>query len=78
VDAVLVAVEVKLRSTDRSGSPLESVDPKRLRRLRAVLGRFGAMAQCPVHEGLRIDLVAVRRADGGLWRVERYPAVEAW
>ena len=77
-DAVLVAVEVKLRSTGRSGDSLDSVDRRRLRRLRAALGRFRASPECTTHDGLRIDLVAVRRADGDLWRLSHHPAIEAW
>jgi putative endonuclease len=77
-EGVLVAVEVKLRSTGRSGDPVESVDRRRLRRLRAALGRFGALPRCASHEGLRIDLVAVRPADGDTWRLSRHPAIEAW
>ena len=77
-EGVLVAVEVKLRSTGRSGEPLESVDRRRVRRLRAALGRFGRLARCPPHQGLRIDLVAVRPADGELWHVARHPGIEAW
>jgi putative endonuclease len=76
--AVLVAVEVKLRSTGRSGDPVESVDRRRLCRLRAALGSFGASPQCTAHVGLRIDLVAVRRADGDLWRLTHHPAIDAW
>ena len=77
-DRVLVAVEVKLRSTGRSGDALESVDRRRLRRLRASLGRFRGSPGCPAHDGLRIDLVAVRPAEGDLWRLARLPAIEAW
>lgn len=77
-DGVLVAVEVKLRSTGRSGDPLESVDRRRLRRLRAALGRFGRMSHCPAHDGLRIDLVAVRPVAAGQWRLAHHPAIEAW
>lgn len=77
-DGVLVAVEVKVRSTGRSGDPAESVDRRRLHRLRAALGFFGAMPQCATHDGLRIDLVAVRPADGDTWRLSRHPAIEAW
>jgi putative endonuclease len=77
-DGVLVAVEVKLRSTGRSGDPLESVDRRRLGRLRAALGRFGGMPSCPAHDGLRIDLVAVRPATAGQWRLAHHPAIEAW
>jgi putative endonuclease len=77
-DGVLVAVEVKVRTTGRSGGPLESVDRRRLHRLRAALGRFGAMPQCAAHDGLRIDLVAVRPAEGDLWRLAHHPAIGAW
>lgn len=77
-DGVLVAVEVKLCSTGRSGDALESVDRRRLGRLRAALSRFARMPQCPAHDGLRIDLVAVRPASGGHWRLAHHPAIEAW
>jgi len=77
-DGVLVAVEVKLRTTGRSGDPLETVDRRRLRRLRAALGRFGAMPECQGHVGLRIDLVAVRPAAEGQWRLAHHPGIGAW
>lgn len=76
-DGVLVAVEVKLRRTTRSGDPLESIDRQRLRRLRAALGRFRATS-CWQSGGLRIDLIAVRPAPDGLWRLARHPAIDGW
>jgi putative endonuclease len=76
-DGVLVAVEVKLRRRGRAGEAVESVDRRRLRRLRAALGRFSAQAPRPV-AGMRVDLVAVRPAEQGQWRLTRHPAVDAW
>ena len=75
---VVVAVEVKLRQTERAGLPLESIDRHRLRRLRSALGRFVADAQLPNGSGLRIDLVAVRAADGRRWRLTHHPGIDAW
>ena len=74
---ILVAVEVKLRQTGRAGAPLESVDRHRLRRLRSALGRYGA-AEMPDVNGWRIDLVAVRAADAGEWRLTHHPGIDAW
>lgn len=77
-DHVLVAVEVKLRRGSRAGKPLESIDRRRLARLRAALGRFRAEAQASPGEGTRVDLVAVRPAGEGLWRLAHHRAVDAW
>jgi len=75
---MVVAVEVKLRQTSRAGVPLESIGPHRLRRLRAALGRFVAEVRTPHANGLRIDLVAVRAADAGHWRLTHHPGIDAW
>jgi len=77
-DNVLVAVEVKLRRGARAGDSLESVDRRRLARLRATLGRFRAEADTSRGEGTRIDLVAVRPAGEGLWRLAHHRAIDAW
>jgi putative endonuclease len=77
-DNVLVAVEVKLRRGARAGDPLESVDRRRLARLRASLTRFRAEAQTGRVEGTRMDLVAVRPAGEGLWRLSHHRAIDAW
>jgi putative endonuclease len=74
---MLVAVEVKLRKTGRAGAPLESVDRHRLRRLRSALGRFAASEVRDV-DGLRLDLVAVRKADTGEWRLTHHRGIDAW
>ena len=77
-EGVLVAVEVKLRSSLRTGHPLESIDPRRLHRLRAALGRFLWTSGRPTVGGLRIDLVAVHRTGDGRWRIARYESVDLW
>ena len=75
---VLVAIEVKGRRGARSGSPEESVDRPRLRRLRAALGRFLADSPCVVHAGIRIDLMGVSRDDDGRWRLSHHPGIDGW
>ena len=77
-DGVLVAVEVKVRRTGRAGSPLETVDRRRLRRLRSALGRFVAESAFPTPHGLRVDLVAVRREQDGRWRLSHHRGIDAW
>jgi putative endonuclease len=71
----LVGVEVRARRNDRSGSAAESIDPRRLNRLRNALRRYAAVA--PPHHGLRLDLVAVRPGPDG-WRLTRLPGIDAW
>ena len=76
----LVGMEVKLRRTSRAGSGAESVDRRRVRRLRAALTAYAASAAQrarPVAE-LRIDLVTVSPASDGRWRLNRLPAIDAW
>ena len=77
-DNILVAVEVKLRRSSRAGDPAESVDGRRLARLRAALARFRAEDVARRVEGTRTDLVAVRPAGAGLWRVSHLRAIDAW
>ena len=77
-DGALVAIEVKVRQTDRAGGPLESIDRHRLRRLRSALGSFVAKSHLPAGEGLRVDLVAVRPGGGGQWRLTHHHAIDAW
>ena len=75
---VLVAIEVKLRRGARAGDPLESVDARRVARLRAALGRFRAEIQVRSDGGTRIDLVAVRPAGEGLWRLSHHRSIDGW
>jgi putative endonuclease len=72
----LVAVEVKLRRTGRAGTALESIDRRRLARLRASLAAF-AVASRISSTGLRVDLVSVTPADGA-WRLARLAAIDQW
>lgn len=75
---VVVAIEVKVRRTSRAGAPLESIDRRRLRRLRAALGHFVADTPAAAGDGIRVDLVAVHPDDGGCWRLTHHPAIDAW
>lgn len=75
-DHVLVGIEVRGRSSPRSGTALESVDRRHLGRLRAALVSY-ALSVAPEHRGLRIDLVTLDAGASG-WRMVRYPAIDAW
>jgi len=75
---VLVAIEVKLRSSGRVGDPLETVDAQRLRRLRAALGRFSRVSARSTAEGVRVDLVVARPAEDGRWRLAHHPSIDRW
>jgi putative endonuclease len=77
-DGALVAVEVKLRRTGRAGDPSESVDRRRIGRLRAALRRYGAESQGPARGGLRLDLVAVQPSGDGRWRLIHQRAIDGW
>ncbi len=72
----LVAVEVRARGSARSGAARESVDSRRLGRLRAALRRFASSGEVG-YRGLRIDLVTVERR-AGRWRATRLPRIDAW
>lgn len=76
---VLVGVEVKARRTSRSGSPVESVDRRRIRRMRATLVAFVAEqpAGAPRAAGLRLDLAAVVPEPGG-WRISLLQGLDGW
>ncbi|HET9416477.1 MAG TPA: YraN family protein [Candidatus Limnocylindria bacterium] len=76
-DGVLVAVEVRARRHARTGSPVESVDGRRIGRARRTLAALAASA--PPHRGLRVDLVAAEPSGGrpGSWRLRRVPGIEA-
>jgi putative endonuclease len=72
----LVGVEVKLRQTGRSGSAMEAVDRRRLRRLRAALAAY-ARASGRSWPSVRVDLVTVEPAAEG-WRLRRHAGIDAW
>jgi putative endonuclease len=76
----LVGVEVKLRSTGRTGSGLEGVDLRRLARLRAALATY-ARAQPgdrPATTELRLDLVTLAPHGDGRWIARRHPSIDGW
>lgn len=74
----LVGIEVKSRRSARSGTPAESVDRRRLARLRSALAAFQAQ-QSESAPSLRIDLVTVvPLADESAWRLVRLPQIDAW
>jgi putative endonuclease len=74
---VLVGVEVKLRSTGRAGSGAESVDRRRVARLRAALAAYAAGGTL-AHTDVRLDLVTLASAGAGRWRMRRLPGIDAW
>ena len=74
---VLVGVEVKVRSGRRVGVAAESIDRRRVARLRGALGLF--VLEAPRgHAGIRLDLVTVTPVEDGRWRLLRLPAIDAW
>ena len=77
-DRVLVAIEVKMRRTGRAGSPIETIDQRRLGRLRAALGRFAFVSPDAARNGLRVDLVAVRADGPGQWRLTHHRGIDGW
>ena len=77
-ERVLVAVEVKLRRTVRAGSAVESIDRRRMGRLRAALGRFAATARVSIPNGLRVDLVALQEGEDGAWLLSHHRGIDAW
>lgn len=74
---VLVGIEVRARHSRRAGSPEETVDVRRARRISRSLAAFAARAGVS-HAGLRVDLVAVEPAGptAGQYRVRRLPDME--
>jgi len=75
-DGMLVGVEVKLRSTGRAGAGAESVDARRVVRLRHVLATYAATRNEPA-TGLRLDLVTLTR-EGSAWRLVHQRSLDGW
>lgn len=75
--AILVAVEVRARRSSRTGSPAESIDRRRVDRLRRTLAAVAATA--PPHAGLRVDLVSAEQVEGepARWRLQRTAGIDA-
>jgi putative endonuclease len=77
-DGVLVGIEVKVRRTGRAGLPVETIDHRRLRRLRAALGRFASGSPRAARNGLRVDLLALRSNGAGQWRLSHHQGIDGW
>lgn len=77
LSGALVGVEVKLRRTGSSGSGVESVDRRRIARLRAALAAYAA-GTAVAHDAIRLDLVTLAPAAAGQWRLRRLPGIDAW
>ena len=65
----LVAVEVKTRSGDLYGSPLEAVTPRKAARLRRLLAQWLCEHEVSP-SGLRVDVVGIRVPSRGAAQVE--------
>jgi putative endonuclease len=80
----LVGVEVKLRSTGRAGTGVETLDRRRLGRLRAALATYARTASRPAAgtrlrpTELRLDLVTLAPEGDGRWRVRRLQGIDGW
>ncbi|WP_347041130.1 YraN family protein [Brachybacterium nesterenkovii] len=72
----LVFVEVKARRTLLTGLPQAAVDPRKVRRLRHLVGYY-LLDNAPPHRDVRIDVAAVLFADDGTARLELLRAVGA-
>jgi putative endonuclease len=74
---VLVGVEVKLRRSERAGGGAESVNRRRVGRLRAALAAYAARGTIR-HRGIRLDLVTLAPDGAGCWRLRRLAGIDAW
>lgn len=62
-DGTLVGLEVRARRSPRAGTPGETVDGRRMRRIGRSLAAF-AIGSAVRHTGLRVDLVAAEPLPG--------------
>lgn len=70
----LVGIEVRARRRPSHGSPLESLDRRRLQRRRRALVRYAVDHRVGTLD-LRVDLVSVEPR-GDRWRLVRYPLLD--
>ncbi|NYD99414.1 putative endonuclease [Kineosphaera limosa] len=61
----LVVVEVKTRTSDRFGSPIEAITPRKAARLRRLAGTWLAQHPHVASRRVRIDIVGVRQPPRG-------------
>ncbi len=78
----LVFVEVKYRSTTRSGYPEEAVTPRKQWTICRIAQHYLCMKKAPANTPVRFDVVAIRKADPGeeekgrfriLWLRDAFP-----
>ncbi|MDQ2674054.1 MAG: YraN family protein [Chloroflexota bacterium] len=76
-DRVLVGVEVRARRHPRAGSAVESIDRRRVDRLRRALVALGPSA--PPHAAMRIDVVVAEPTGNpaATWRLRRMAGIDA-
>ena len=72
----LVGIEVRARRDRRSGRGIESVDARKVARLRAGLVAY-ALREQPGQRMMRIDLVTLDRVDGR-WRLAHHAGIDSW
>jgi putative endonuclease len=71
---VLVACEVKTRSSLQYGTPIEAIDAKKLKRLRRLAVRW-VLTHGVIFDGLRVDVVGVLKVPGGKFTIEHVRGV---
>jgi putative endonuclease len=71
---VLVACEVKTRSSLQYGSPIEAIDGRKLRRLRRLAVRW-VLTHGLIFDELRVDVVGVLKSPGGNFTIEHVRGV---
>ena len=71
---ILVACEVKTRSSVRYGTPIEAVDARKLRRLRRLAVRWAA-THGVIFDGLRVDVIGVLKSPDGEFTIDHVPGV---
>jgi putative endonuclease len=74
---VLVGVEVKVRTTGRSGSGAESITLRRIHRLRCALAEY-LLGRRPSRSGSRLDLIELSRTAAGGWRLRHVRGIDRW
>lgn len=74
---VMVAVEVRARTSHRTGTTAASVDARRVRRLQRTIVAEAVASTVP-HAGLRVDLVTAEPGGDapGRWRLRRMPGID--
>ena len=79
-EGALVFVEVRAKSSDDFGTPLESITPVKQAKLRQVAGRYLAERDLPRFDSLRFDAVGITFQEGLDPRIElvRDAIVRRW